>query len=271
MKRLFAVLSVLSLAILLVNCKSAEQKKRDQMAGIYRMMYQSFKGESLDTTITTGQQLKIFSGEYMMYTRFNPVDSSSSFGIGTYNTEKDTVTEHIMFTAADSVTNATTRTYSLIIKKTDSGYIQVIPRIEGNNGDVLELTEEYNEEDPGEETPLEGIWHLKKRYTINGTDTTMLPAWNQYKAYQNNHFLWGNAIEDSTGRIRTAIGFGHATVTGDGMIKESGIASSLKEVAGNDFDIKYTMDGKDKFTQHIANDDGSISVEVYERLNKNKI
>lgn len=271
MKRLFAVLSVLSLAILLVNCKNAEQKKRDQMAGIYRMVSQSFKGESMDTTITTGQQLKIFSGEYMMYTRYNPVDSASAFGIGTYKADKDTVTEHIMFSAFDSVTNATPRTYSLIIKKTDSGYVQIIPKIEDVNGNMLELTEEYAEEEPGEKTPLEGIWHLKKRYTINGTDTTMLPAWNQYKAYQNNHFLWGNAMEDSTGRIQTAVGFGHATVAGEGMIKESGTASTLEEVAGHDFDIKYTMDGKDKFTQRITNDDGSISVEVYERLNKNKI
>jgi len=267
MKRLFAALPLLLLAILLVKC-NAEKKKMKQMTGIYRMTSQNFKSDNYDTTITTGRQLKIFSGEYMMYTRYNPVDSASSFGIGTYNTEKDTITENITFTASDSITNATPRTYSLIIKKTDNGYIQIIPKIQDASGQIFELTEEYTEESKGDKTPLEGIWHLTKRYLLHGSDTTMLPAWNQYKVYMNNHFMWGNAYEDQNGRKQTSIGFGLVTPVSDGKIKETGTASSLREVEGHEFTIGYTMNGKNEYTQAITNNDGTVSVEVYERLNK---
>ncbi len=94
MKLLFA-----TILIFLIACNGGEKKESVIMPGAYMMTMQSLKNSTMDTTYHTLQQLKIYTGDYMMYANFYPRDSTSRFGIGTYSAIKDTVTENVIFSA----------------------------------------------------------------------------------------------------------------------------------------------------------------------------
>ncbi len=90
------------------------------LPGAYNMISQNVKNSKLDTSYNSSQQLKIYTGEYMMYAAFNPLDSGSSFGIGRYDADKDTVIENVIYSAHDTVRDDNKRSYKLIITKADS-------------------------------------------------------------------------------------------------------------------------------------------------------
>lgn len=270
MKKFILGVLALSFVILNYNCSGYGKKSGVSIKGVYRMLTLNMQGENLDTTITTREQLKIFTGDFLMYSNYNPVDSSSSFGIGEYTIEADTITENILFTAVDSSRNTNPGTYSLIIKKTPKGYIQIIPKIVTEQGLVYQLTEEYIATGSTEKSPLDGAWMLVSRYTVNGNDTLVLPAYHQYKVYHGGQFMWGNSYDDSTGKKHTGIGFGDFYKTGKNKIKEYGKTSTFSNVRGHDFDITYNLKGKDRYEQIIINEDNTISGEIYERMKKGK-
>ena len=74
-----------------VACNRASKTNNMNMPGAYKMLSQAVKTSKLDTTYTSLNQLKIFTDDYMMYAYFNPHDSTSGFGIGTYSINKDTI------------------------------------------------------------------------------------------------------------------------------------------------------------------------------------
>jgi hypothetical protein len=270
MKKIFIGIFAISFVLFHYSCSDIGKKSGVSIKGPYKMLSMKIQGESMDTTITTREQLKIFTGEFLMYSNYNPVDSTSSFGIGEYTIDADTITENILFTAVDSSRNNNPGTYSLIINKTPEGYIQIIPKIETQQGQVYKLTEEYVSTGSTEKSPLDGAWVLVSRYIATGKDTLVLPAYHQYKVYHGGQFMWGNSYDDSIGKKHTAIGFGDFYKTGKNMIKESGKTSTLSNVRGHDFDINYSLTGKDRYEQLITNADSTISGEIYVRLKKGK-
>jgi hypothetical protein len=68
-----------------------------------------------------------------------PPDSVGSFGIGSYDYIRYRL--GIYYLTSDSTSSLNPGTYKLFIKKTDKGYIQIIPNIMSEG--QCELTEEY--------------------------------------------------------------------------------------------------------------------------------
>ncbi len=139
MKLLLAILM-----ILIVGCKNSEKNDALQIMGAYKMSSQSVKSDSTDTTYSNGDQLKIYTSDYMMYANVNSPDSLSGFGIGSYSIEKDTVTENVIYSAYDTSSSVTPETYKLLIKKSDKGYEQLISGMQSSTGEKFDLKEEYN-------------------------------------------------------------------------------------------------------------------------------
>jgi len=264
MKLVFAVL--LLSGIIIIGCKGQEKKENVIMPGAFKMLSQSIKGDSIDTTSTSLQQLKIFTADHMMYANVNSPDSISSFGIGTYNVNGDTAIENVLYNASDSTNDDTARTYSLVIEKTAKGYIQVIPEIGAPNQKV-KLTEEYEATGTTTTSPLDGAWKQVKSLYIKGNDTTVTTGL-QYKTYYAGHFIWGQTWKDSLNKSHTGIGFGKFEMSGANKVKESGVASTYSDVRGHDFDIAIELNGTDGFTQTIDNGSEGKVVEVYQRLKK---
>src|SRR4029079_19320640 len=87
------------------TCKSQDQKPVTDLSGAYLMLSQSLEGNAVDTTFTERKQLKIYTDHYMMYVRLSLEDSVSAFGIGTFLINKGKMTEHIIYSASDTVEN----------------------------------------------------------------------------------------------------------------------------------------------------------------------
>jgi len=250
--------------LFLIACNNGEKKESVIMPGAYMMLSQSLKSSTLDTTVHSLQQLKIYTGDYMMYANFYPRDSTSSFGVGSYGAMKDTVTENVIYSASDSVKNDTPRTYTLIITKGDSGYKQVIPDME-TQGQKTILTEEYTTVGTSAKAPLDGVWKELKTYYVKGKDTTKYNT-NQYKAYFAGYYIWGSTFLDSARKNHTGMGFGKFTLTGANQLKESCITSSYYRLRGQDINIDLEMNGEDEYKQTINYPGGEKSIEIYQRI-----
>jgi hypothetical protein len=259
-----------SLALLfLIACNSADKtnKKEDiQVAGAWKMLSQNIKGDSTDTTTTSLHQLKIFTGDQMMYANINEPDSISSFGVGNYTISADTVTENVVYSSSDTSKDDSPHSYKLFIEKTDKGYKQTIPDIM-NQGKHYKLTEEYDNAGTDAKTPLDGVWKLSKSLYIKEKDTAVQKT-TQYKAYYGGHVIWGHTVTDSLNKIHTGLGFGKFEMSGNNKVKETMMASTYYQVRGKDFDLDITMNGTDEFTQTITEKDGSKGIETYQRLKK---
>lgn len=265
--RLIAVITFVA-SIFLIACNSTEEKKENlKVAGAYKMLSANIKSDTSDVTETTLQQLKIFTDDYMMYANVNPADSASSFGVGTYTTSGDTLTEQVIFSASAAAKDDTARTYHLFIEKTPKGYKQIIPDIGGPNDSLhYKLTEEYENAGDSTKTPLDGVWKHVMGYTINGKDSTSQKI-IQYKAFFGGHVIWGHSTTDSLGKHHTGIGFGKFEMNGT-KAKESLTSSTYSVVRGQSFDLEIELKGTDEFTQTIVFKDGSKEVETYQRLKK---
>ncbi len=258
------VLAIFLLAA--ISCNNEPEKEALAISGAYSMLSQSVKGEKIDTNYTSLKQLKIFTGDQMMYVNVNPADSVSSFGIGTYSSSVDTIIETVLYNASDSSASDSAQRFHLTIQKTEKGYKQIIPEI-GTGEQKIKLTEEYETVGTKTTSPLDGLWKLTKAYNIKGTDTSNNDA-TQYKMYNAGYFMFGHTWADSTKKLHTGIGFGTFTMEGTAKIKESVTASTYSEIRGQSFDIDIELTGTDEFKQIITNKDGTKNVEFYQRVKK---
>lgn len=256
---------LLAFALLaIVACKNNDKQIQSGMSGVYKMLSQRISNDSTDTTYSSLQQLKIFTDTYMIYANFNPSDSASSFGIGTYKMQSDTIIEDVFYNASDTTYNNNPGKFTLIIEKTPKGYKQIIPSIE-SNGQIYKLTEEYITTGEDKTTSIDGAWRQVKNYLINGNDTiTNTPT--QFKVYHKGHIIWGHLITDSLNVNHAGIGYGKFEMPSDTTIKESMMVSTYYRVRGNDFILGIEKKGPDEYVQTIKNADGTRSVEIYKRL-----
>ena len=254
------------LFLFIMGCTGSHKNKGVNMDGAYKMLSQSIKRGTTDTTSSALKQLKIFTRDFMMYANFNTLDSSSSFGIGTYDTDKDTVIENVIFNASDSLKDETPRHYRLTIEKTEKGFKQVITGM-GTGDQTYTLTEAYENTGTNASTKIDGSWKLEDAYLVTGKDTVRNMR-AQYKTYFAGYCIWANSTTDSVKRNHTGIGFGKFEMPSDNKVKESMMESTFAGVRGHDFNIEIEWQGKDAFKQTIVNTDGSKSIESYERLKK---
>lgn len=262
MKKLLVVL----IGCILFSC-NPPAKETPQLTGAYSQLSATIKGNGEDTTVVT-QQLKIFTPEYMMYADFSSGDSISSFGIGPYNSEPGIIKENVIYSASDTSANSTSRTYTLEIEKTDTGFKQVIQEI----GDSLkyQLTEVYERVGTEQTSPLDGAWQLTSLVNISKNDTTKEDLTNAvaYKVYYAGNFMFGNNYRDSLNVRHTGMGFGTFETVSDTKIKEMVKVTTYHEIRGKTIEVNIALNGPDEYTQTITFDNGITSIESYKRLKK---
>jgi hypothetical protein len=258
-------LAITSTMLLFICCTASTQSQSLKMPGAYQMKLVSLKSNQSDTSYTNVSQLKIYTGDYMMYANINAPDSVSNFGIGSYRAKQNSLTENVIYSAGDSVENSQPASFELAIKKSGNGYSQHIAGMQDNRGEKFDLTEVYESVGTNAKTPLDGAWKLLKSYYVKGADTTFNTV-TQYKTYYAGNCIWGHTWKDSTNKIHTGIGFGKFSMPAPNKVKETMTASTYSEVRGHDFTIDVAMKGKDGFKQTMNNADGSKSIEIYERL-----
>lgn len=254
------------ISAVLISCDNSD--KLPAMEGTYFMNNQTLNDGKKDTKYTDLKQLKMYTGQFYMYTQVNPKDSVSGFGVGSYITDQDsgTITETVIYRSSDSTFRDDPAQYRLNITITSDGYRQQIPEILMDSV-KYKLTEEYQRTGDSTKTPLDGVWKETHSLVVNGNDTTVNQR-IQYKAYYGGYFMFGQYVVDSTSKYRTGIGFGTFKMINDTEIEETDLNSTYSIIAGHSFNVKIQMDGTDKYSQTILNGDGSTGIEYYEKLKK---
>lgn len=242
--------------------------KIPDMEGTYFMSTQTLNNGQKDTKYTDLKQLKMYTGQFYMYTQVNPKDSVSGFGVGTYTTNKDsgTITETVIYRADDSTFRDDPAKYVLNISITADGYRQEIPEIQMDSV-KYKLTEEYQRTGDSTKTALDGVWKETRSVVINGNDTAVNQR-VQFKAYYRGYFMFGQYVENPSSTFRTGMGFGTFKMINDNEIEETDLNSTYAIITGHSFKVKIQMDGADKYSQTILNADGTTGIEYYERLKK---
>jgi hypothetical protein len=262
MKKIMAISLLFAAA-----CSTASKKEPLQMSGAYQMKSMSLKNEKIDTSSSNLLQLKMYTADYMMYANVNPGDSVSSFGVGTYAINNDTLTENVFYRGSDTSMNDSEAAYKLTITKTGNGYTQAIPDIEWGSQGKVTLSENYESVGTASASPLDGLWKLEKGYNIKGTDTSVNTV-TQFKMYHNGHFMFGHTWRDSAQKISTGMGYGSFTMDGNTKLVETVKASNYSSIRGQTIEIAIELNGADGYTQTITSADGVKSVEVYERVKR---
>ncbi|HRN72436.1 MAG TPA: hypothetical protein PLM81_04865 [Ginsengibacter sp.] len=259
---------VLSAAVIMMLVYGCAHKLdlSEQIPGTYFLTLQTVEQEDgRKATYKDLKQLKIYTDKQFMYAQINPADSTSSFGVGGYSTEGDTLVEHVLYSSRGSGFADQPVDHSLFIKITGDGYSQIINGIQINGISSI-LTENYDRSSPKPESPLDGVWKEVKGFGVSATNDTTVYNRTQYKAFWNGYFMFGHTNRSDSGRVTTGMGFGNFEMVSDKQFKETDLNSSYAIIAGNTFTIDLDMPDKDHFTQTIKNSDGSYSVESYERL-----
>jgi hypothetical protein len=249
-------------AITVLGCTSKETR---EMPGAYNMVSQSLHDGKKDSVIVGVKQLKIYTPDYMMYTRFG-VDSISSFGIATYGIVEGSIKENLFYSSVDSTEDVTNPLFHLDIESTSDGYKQVITGLEAQ-GKKYTLTEEYKSVGELKTSPLDGAWEIVKSYSITGQDTTTNDI-KEYKTYFAGHVMFGLNYLDSLKLMHTAIGYGGFVMQGDNKVKETFEVSTFPFMRGASFDVDIEFEGSDRFKQTITEASSRKNCEVWERLIK---
>lgn len=256
---------ILTVLIATFGCNSTT-KEEPNLSGAYNML--SLTTTEQDGTVVNRegvQQLKIFTKQYLMYVDFNRLDSTASFGIGTYTPGPGIITENIIYSASDSIVNTLGGEFDLDIEMNPNGYQQVITST-NTEGQKTKSTESYEFVGTTATSPLDGAWREIKSYYIDKGDTSMFPM-TQYKTYYAGHFMYGQNYEDATGRVHTGMGFGTYEMVSDTLVKEV-VTVSTTGNSGRTFIIEIEFNGPDEYKQTITDENGVLNVEIYRRLEK---
>lgn len=255
--------AILLAAIVAMSCS----KHAPTMPGAYKLVSQT---NQFDTSLQTESfdQLKIFTGQCVMYARFSAKDSITAFGFGTYIVDANGVNETILYSATDSLVDSRVVSYSITVEATEKGYKQVLRDVEFRGRRYLLTEEEY--ERVGTTTPsaLDGAWTLTHAFAVTATgDTVRTDNAAQYKVYYAGNFIFGHTTLDTMNVSHAGIGYGTFETTDTG-IREHVLTTNYPG-AIRSFDLSIVFNGTDEYTQTIAGENGYVvSVETYKRLGK---
>lgn len=251
---------IFSFAILLLSCT-----QNPSLPGAYRLVSANFNTNGVDSTATY-HQLKIYSGNYAIYTGYPA--SGAVFGVGHVVVGSDGVKEENIYTAQGSSEFVDPDSYYYRVEETETGYRQIMQGSE-TSGQRVPLDEEYERIDNGQTSSVDGAWHLTRGCIVKGSDTTNLRI-VQYKFYHGGYFSFGHSLRDPvTWTAQTGIGYGTFEMK-DGELTEMIQVSNYHATVGHSFTIHVSMPSTNEMIQVFEGQRGVQSVEYYERLVKGR-
>lgn len=264
------VVSGLLLSIQKINAQQATEANMKEtgslnMQGAYSMTRQIMNDGTKDS-LGGNEQLKIYTGHYMMYAHPIAGDTLGDYGIGTYKVQDGKVMEYVFYTPSGG---AHLDTFALSIKKMDNGYSQIIDFPADLSGRKFLLTEEYKNVGKDMRSPVDGAWKLTSQtYTpMNGSPRTNSNS-TQFKVFQSGHYMWANTSMDSTtNKPVSFFGYGTFQMNGNNQLTELTTSSSFtSELVNKPVTLQLEFTGKDSYTQTIIWPNGDRTAEVYQRL-----
>lgn len=256
------VLLILGVSILAFSCSKKENEQLN-LEGAYKMDSQSIYAVTNDSLLQTGEnhhQIKLYSDSNYIWINL-AADSTANFGIGSYSLKGKEVVETNIFNSGGI---ETPETYNLNIEKTDSGYIQKIPKMK-NNGVDIKIEEKYSRMKESTSSDFDGLWKATSNYFVKGTDTTR-QNYPDYKMYYKGNFTWGiRALTDTVKKVYLRhVGVGTFTIDKDKITE----VTTLTSISGGVPESVLTILNKkeDEFTQVIHSSDGRDRYTIYKKV-----
>src|SRR5690606_5577205 len=236
--------------------------QKNDIKGVYKMIRQAHVEGDKDSLLKR-EQIKFYTGKYMLHASPKHNDSAGEFGIGKYIFDGNTLTEYVFYS---SVAGDMKDTFELKITPGDKGFIQDI-EFELQTNRKFILTEVYERIGRPGKTPLDGVWQLETAMIVGTDGDTSVDNRIQYKVFQNGYFAWVNAMPDAEeGTPATSFGYGTFTLSGKSL-KENNINSTYHNLlVGHDTNLTVDLLGNNRFRQTINGENGEKYIEVYNKL-----
>ena len=233
------------------------------MRGVYTMLRQQQIEGSKDSLLKR-EQIKFYTGKYMLWAAPKPNDSLAEYGLGTYSVAGDTVVEYVFHT---SIAGDRKDTFALAIIPKPDGYTQKIEFSFDPRRKFI-LSEDYKKVGTKQVSLLDGLWKMDRRLAIENGDTAV-DEHIQYKVYQNGYFTWVNTYTDPVSSdTLSSFGYGTFTMNGRNRIRELNINSTFAtELIGRTVDLEIRQPSKDRYIQTLTNSQGIKFIEYYTRMN----
>ncbi len=256
-KLIFAALMVCTI----LGCKKTEIVSQ---AGVYKLEKQVVSGGGKDSTYKRAQY-KIYTDQFFMYAGMAP-DSSVGFGTGAYNLDSgNRIVERNIYSSGylDS-----SKSFNLIIKRSNSGYAQTIPGLAIIRGVKYNLKERYSKLPTVTDTSvLDGLWKLYKTFWVKGKDTLRQNE-TQFKIFWGGHFMFVHRypLDKAATKFKNGFGYGTFSFKRDTLTEEDEM-SSHSVLVGRKFAIKITLNTRDEYQQVIFDPKANEqTTEIYRRV-----
>ena len=248
---------------LVIGC--SQDSKTDSQVGVYKMEKQVAKGDSAETTSLASEgntQYKIYTAGEYFYIGIGK-DSSAGFGVGYYTNNAGKIVETNIYNSGD---RDSTESFNLEITKSEKGYTQVLNEITVG-GKKYKLTEDYiTVATTASATALDGVWKQSKNLNVTGTDTADA-TYNEYKVYQNGHFMWAaHNKADTAAKYTTYVGHGTFMLDKDALTED--LDMSNVNGAVRKYNIVVTFNGTDEYTQKTSDTSKVVNFKTYTRVKK---
>ena len=230
------------LSCLLSGCKKVQ---RLSYSGVFKLEKQTISDGNKDTTWIR-KQMKVYTDRNYIYGGMAS-DSSIRIGIGSYELDSgNRVVEHNIFNskALDS-----TQIFVVSVKKTNAGFVAVVPDWGRTKYTTFKLTEEYSKLPLGGSSALDGVWELDEIYRVKGKDTARQHE-TKFKVFWRGHslFIHRYSVAPVGDQYKDGFGYGTFSLKNNILCESEKMASQINRV-NRSFNTRVTFSGPDKFLQ----------------------
>lgn len=206
--------------------------------------------EKGEVTVLKRAQMKIYTKGRYMFAFMHEDTTKPDVGAGLTQWKDGALIESPIFNQDGPLEGLH---FSLDIEKTEGGFLQSIEGLE-SNGHVYDMVETWDRQQ-GSASAFDGLWKLQGRASEEGGE---IVEFSEIKMFGGGHFIFSQRFM-LEGEMQQHFGFGEFSIDAEGVVTETGIASSFEDFAGTQHKLTMELIGENELNQTFLWDGKSIT------------
>lgn len=206
--------------------------------------------EKGEVTVLKRAQMKIYSNDRYMFAFMHEDTTKPDVGAGLTEWKDGALIESPIFNQDGSLEGLH---FSLDIEETEGGFLQSIEGLE-SNGHVYDMVETWDRQS-GSASAFDGLWKLQNRASEEGGE---IDQFSEIKMFGGGHFIFSQSFV-LDGELQQHFGFGEFSIDAQGVVTETGIASSFEDFAGVQHKLTMELVGENELSQTFLWDGKEIT------------
>ena len=206
--------------------------------------------EKGEVTVLKRAQMKIYSNDRYMFAFMHEDTTKPDVGAGLTEWKDGALIESPIFNQDGPLEGLH---FSLDIEETEGGFLQSIEGLE-SNGHVYDMVETWDRQQ-GSPSAFDGLWKLQGRASEEGGE---IAEFSEIKMFGGGHFIFSQSFM-LEGKMQQHFGFGEFSIDAEGVVTETGIASSFEDFAGTRHKLTMELIGENELNQTFLWDGKSIT------------